>query len=207
MSAVHGQPEYAVPAVTATLRLRGRTVQVEARADPSEISRRTDAGLGALTHSALLAALVSLPVGEPVPWSGLDRRLQRVLRSAPVGVVERTDCQVIRLAAAPLMVQSITVGTRAARTGLEVASMFAPFCRRSVSLPFSSIDEWVLFEAAFYGIGVELDGSSGRRVVLAPAPFVMRRWTWASWQFHEEAWELLGESVDREGRADRERCA
>ncbi len=207
MSAVHGDPEYAVPVVAATLRFRGRTVQLEARVDSSEISRRTDAGLGALTQPALLAALVSLPVGEPVSWSGLDRRLQRVLRSAPVGVVERTHRQVIRLAAAPLMVQSITVDARAARTALEVASTFAPFCRRSVSLPFASIDEWVLFEAAFYGIGVELHGSPVRQVVLAPAPFVMRRWTWASWQFHEEVWDLLGRSVDHEDHVDRERCS
>lgn len=207
MNAVHGQPERVVSMVATTLRLRGRTVRVEARADPSEISRRTDAGLGALTQPALLAALVSLPFGEPVPWSGLDRRLQQVLRSAPAGVVERTDSLVLRLATAPLMVQSITVEGRAARTGLEAASTFAPFCRRSVSLPPSSVDEWVLFEAAFYGIGVEFDGSPSPQVVLVPAPFVMRRWTWASWQFHEEAWELLGRSVNREGRADRQRCA
>lgn len=171
--------------------LRGRAVWLQIRPNPAEIPRRAQAGLGELTDPALLGVLTSLPVGEPVPWSMLDRRAQRALRSAPVGTIERIGSRVVRLAVVPLIVEAVTLDVTAARAGLEAASMFAPFCRRSVRVPASAMDEALLLDAAFYGIGVEVRDASAPRTVLEPAPFVVRRWTWASWQFHEQAWAQL----------------
>lgn len=191
MSAVHEDAGLATTSCAAEIRLRGHRVRVEARRNVGEIARRAEVGLDALTGPALLVALASLPIEEPVRWSTLDPRTQRVLRSAPLGAVRRAGSQVVRLAVPPLMVKSITVEVREARTGLRAASTFAPFCRRNVSLPPSSVDDVALLEATFYGIGVQVREPSGPRVLVEPAPFVVRRWTWASWQFHEEAWEQL----------------
>lgn len=191
MSAIHEDAGLATASCAAGIRLRGHCVRVEARENVGEIARRAEVGLGALTGQVLLVALASLPIEEPVRWSTLDCRTQRVLRSAPVGAVRRAGSQVVRLAVPPLTVVSITVEARAARTGLEAASTFAPFCRRSVSFPPSFVDDVVRLEAAFYGIGVQVREPSGPQVLIEPAPFVVRRWTWASWQFHEEAWGQL----------------
>lgn len=173
------------------VQLRGRAVYLQARPNPAELTRRARAELGELTDPALLGVLTSLPVGEPVPWSMLDRRAQRALRSAPDGTVERIGPRVVRLAVVPLIVHAVTLDVTAARAGLEAASMFAPFCQRSVRVPAASIDDALLLDAAFYGIGVQVRDTSAARTMLEPAPFVVRRWTWASWQFHEQAWVQL----------------
>lgn len=188
------------PAVgqSARARLRGRSVCLKARTNPVELTRRARIGLGELTDPGLLGVLTSLPMGEPVPWSMLDRRAQRALRLAPDGTVERIGSRVARLAVVPMIVEAVTLDVTAARAGLEAASMFAPFCRRSVRVPAASIDDALLLDAAFYGIGIQVRDTPTSRTVLEPAPFVVRRWTWASWQFHEQAWAQLRHTLPKD---------
>jgi hypothetical protein len=202
MSGVREQSGTEAVSYGSKARLRGRLVRVHARANPAEIARREEFRLVSLTSPPLLAALASLPAAEAVRWSQLNRRTQRVLRAAPDGVLERVGSRVMRLAVSPVVVESITVEARLSRAGLEAASVFAPFCRRSVCLPRSSVDEAVLLDAAFYGIGVLVYDNPQAGYLVEPEPYVVRRWTWASWQFHEEAWEQLRNA---DGRLDRPR--
>jgi hypothetical protein len=159
-----------------------------------ETARREEVGLGAVTDAVLLGVLATLPIGEPFAWSMLDRRAQRVLGSAPEGVLERAGKNAVRLLTPPVTVEAVSLLARVARAGLETASTFAPFCRRTVVLPDVAVNDDILLEAAYYGIGVSVCSGETIRIATEPAPFVVRRWTWALWQFHEEAWAELRQS-------------
>lgn len=174
-----------------SLQLRRRQVSATVTISFGEIARRDEVGLGAVTDAVLLGVLATLPVGEPFDWSMLDRRAQRVLGSAPPGVVERVGNRAVRLLIPAVTVEAVAVQARVARPGLEAASTFAPFCRRTAVLPEAAVDADVLVEAAYYGIGVCARFGGVTRVAAEPAPFVVRRSTSALWQFHEEAWVNL----------------
>ena len=153
-----------------------------------EVSRRATYGLGALDHPATLEALTTLPIGEPVRWSLLTTRQQRVLRGAPPGVIERCGGEVTRLVGPPARLRAVLVNGRDADRTLTAASMFAPYCQRSVALPEHAVSEVVLLEAAYFGIGVYASSRDVCRLVAEPAEYVVRRWTWAQWLFQEQAW-------------------
>lgn len=171
-------------------RLLLRRTHVSATVDRNtvEIARRTTYGLGSLDHPAMLEVLATLPLAEAMPWSQLTPRQQRVLRSAPPGVIERHSGEVTRLVAPPARVRAIVVSGREADRALTAASMFAPYCERSVLLPEQTVSEVVLLEAAYFGIGVYAHSHGACRIVAEPAEYVVRRWTWAQWLFHEQAW-------------------
>jgi hypothetical protein len=173
------------------LQLRGHAVTAVVTAAEGEIERRTNEGLGAVTDAAILRTLATMPVGEPLAWSTLSRNQQKTLRRAPAGTVERAGRRVTRRLIPPLRVEAITVAYRQADRALTAASQFAPFCRRAVVLPEAAVTDVILLEAAYFGIGVYVTTSDTCRVIQEPAPFVVSRWTWAQWQFHEQAWAQL----------------
>jgi hypothetical protein len=57
-----------------------------------------------------------------------------------------------------------------------------------VLLPEHVITDGIAVEATFYGIGVLARKQDRVRVVVDPAPFAVRRWSWALWQFYEQAY-------------------
>jgi hypothetical protein len=63
--------------------------------DPMEVRRREQTGLGAVLDFDLTDRLAELPVDWPVPRDDLDPATQRLLDTAPPGVVEETATAVI----------------------------------------------------------------------------------------------------------------
>lgn len=170
-------------------RLLGRSVLVSLHVNQYEASRREAAGTGALTDISLLQILATLPAWVPFPWSGLSRREQRILRSAPPGVLERTGGTARRLVVPAANVESVIVEARSGAAGLAAASAYAPYCRRIAAIPAADADdETTLLDANLYGVGIAVRRDGQYLQVVEPAPFVQRRWTWASWLFHEHAW-------------------
>lgn len=173
------------------LRLRGHDVTATVTPSIDETARRARIGLGAVSDPTLLRVLATMPVNEPLNWSSFTRNEQRTLRSAPDGVIERTDHRVTRLLVPPVKVESIFLRARDAARGLTAASQFAPLCRRAIVVDESTVSESVLLEAAYFGIGVYAVADDICHVLETPAPFAIRRWTWAQWQFHEQAFGQL----------------
>ena len=98
----------------------------------------------------------------------------------------------IRLLAPPVRVHQVTVRARDGRIGLEAASRFAPYARRAVELPVAAVTELVMLDAALYGIGIHVRDRGEVRELVPAEPFVVRKWTWASWLFSEQ---VLSEMV------------
>jgi len=170
-------------------RLLGRSVLIRLHVNEHEAARREAAGTGALTDISLLQILAALPAWVPFPWSGLSRREQRILRSAPPGVLERAGGTARRLVVPAANVESVTVEARSGAAGLAAASAYAPYCRRTAAIPTADADdETTLLDAKLYGVGIAVRQSGQYLQVVEPAPFTQRRWTWASWLFHEQAW-------------------
>lgn len=171
------------------VRLLGRSVLVSLRVNEREAGRREAAGTGALTDISLLQVLATLPAWEFFTWSSLSRREQRILRSAPPGVLERAGSRARRLAVPAANVDSVVVEARSGTAGLAAASAFAPYCRRNTVIPAAAAnDETTLLNAQLYGIGIVVRRDGQYLQVAEAAPFVLRRWSWASWLFHEQAW-------------------
>lgn len=81
--------------------------------DETERQRRQEAGLGAIGSPDVLAVLMALPHGEPIPWQNLTRYQQHVVRRAPAGVfavvkTSRTRGFVTRLAVRPCRIVRAT---------------------------------------------------------------------------------------------------
>lgn len=174
------------------LRLLDRNVVADVRVNEHEVQRRLVVGTPALCDVALLQVLVTLPAWEPFPWSMLDRREQRILRAAPEGVVDRSGPTATRLAVPATMVDAVEVEARSGTAGLLAASGFAPYCCRTAVIPAADADdETTLLNANLYGIGLAVRSARQVHAIVEPEPFVQRRWTWASWLFHEQAWAQL----------------
>ncbi|MGI8677380.1 MAG: hypothetical protein ACR2LX_01565 [Jatrophihabitans sp.] len=171
--------------------LNGRRVLVRLTVNDTEFERRAAVGLGAVTDHGLLQVLAGLPADEWFAWSMLDRREQRVLRGAPAGVIDRDGYCARRLLRSAARVEEVLVTARNARAGLRAASQFAPYAQCVVRLPVAVADEVTLLDAALYGIGVIVGHGPDAAQVVAAAPFVVQRWSWAHWLFSERVVEQL----------------
>jgi hypothetical protein len=158
--------------------LLGVRVIALARPSRAEHDRRSAAGLGAVTHPALLDRLLDLParqpVGDPVVWAETS--------GLPGGIVDRADdgYTVTRLLEPPLALDGVVVpaGRVGVLRAVQDASLFAGFTwRRVVGAP-PRIPRTALLEAQLCGVGL-LDPGGG--VVLQAEPpqrRVVDEWSW-----------------------------
>lgn len=166
----------------AGLRIFGQQITVGYRAVDDELARRGALGLGAVVDQEVLGALFELPVDLPVRRACVSARHQRLLRRAPAGVVDRNRREVTRLLVPAIRVAHVNAHGRASVRRLRRLSEFGPFTARTMVLSGPTPSAVEFAEASRLGIGmVHADGS----VLLAGAPFVVRRHTAASWLFAE----------------------
>lgn len=174
------------------LRVIGTDAYLAHRVDLAEHDRRTSAGLDAVETSDQLELLMSLPIGMPVPVASLSLREQRHLRRLPPGAVEIVDDEVIRAAVTPIHIDIAVVPAPNWRAGLEHAGRFAPFTTRMMWLRRKPADlDHLSFEAQRFGVGVMIGWHDDPDILLAPAPYVRRRFTAAGWLFTEQVYRQL----------------
>lgn len=155
--------------------------------DTVEQARRRACGLGAVKSLALLDALLSLPLEEPVRVRDLSEHTRRLVLQAPAGVVHVEDRWVRRLLVPPLTVVAAMVWAVQWRTAIRRVSTFQPFAQRLVVLDEVPSPK-LSWEAQVAGIGVWVPEPGGTRVVCSPEPYVRRYWKAAGWRFAENAY-------------------
>ncbi|THJ74407.1 hypothetical protein [Candidatus Frankia alpina] len=161
--------------------------------DSQETARRERIGLGAVTSVPVLAALLGLPHGLPVPVAALSDRERRALAAAPAGCVDRGPDGIVRQARPPLApALAVVAATRGWRAGLERAGRFAPFCARAIVLDREPRDLLAAcVEADFYGVGLVLARPASLEVLVAPEPHQVRRISARSWWFAEQVHQAI----------------
>lgn len=178
--------------VGAVVRLFGSIAGVVYHPDEVEVARRAAEQPDAVTRLDTLNMLMGLPMGAPVAVEDLSGAERALLRTVPRGAVVRDGALVVRRAVAPISVRLAVVAARDWRTGLRVASRFAPYCARSMLLS-AYPDDWEQAEmrAAYFGVGVIVLSRGAVRTVIEPDPYVRRRHTPAQWWFAEETWRQI----------------
>ncbi|MGW5722826.1 hypothetical protein ACWEVP_42110 [Amycolatopsis sp. NPDC003865] len=177
---------------SAAVRMFGAAAGVAYRPDETELTRRTTAGLGPITHRGVLDALWSLPTGLPVATAKLNERERKLLQRAPRGAVESDVSHIVRLAVAPVSVRFAVVAARTWREGLVKAGRFAPFCARAMLLPEAPSDlDDAQVQAGFYGIGICVFSSGKLQMLAEPERYVRSRHSSAQWWFAEEIYQQL----------------
>lgn len=158
----------------------------------TEIQRRHAANpTGPMQDLDTLRFLLTLPVDQPTALASLDAYERRLARRAvrcgfaEERIVARSRTALIRKAEPPVTVKLISVFGPLRRGTLQLATTFAPYARRRIVAPSGQLDETLLLEAAFHGVGVTLADVNGERTLAAPAPFQPARFTGASWLFAE----------------------
>lgn len=154
-----------------------------------EHSRRSHAGLAAITSRSLLHVLVTLPWGTPVHTGALDARDVAILAGAPDGVVDIDGAWVTRQLRSPVTVVAALVEGTGWRRVLGRVAHFAPFCQMIAVFPAAPAAFGDLaWEAQFDGIGVWIRDANDMVEAVRPAPFMLRYRTAAGWAFHENAY-------------------
>jgi hypothetical protein len=185
--------------------LLGVRVIAVARLSLAEHDRRSAAGLGAVTHPALLDRLLDLPagqpVGDPVVWAETS--------DLPEGIVDRGDdgYTVTRLLEPPLALDGVVVpaGRAGVLRAVQDASLFAGFTCRWVASTRRTIRQTALLEAQLCGVGL-LDHAGG--VVLQAEPpqgRVVDEWSWLLQERTYRCWLRAGQEQRRGGAAGPER--
>ena len=176
-----------VGCASAPLRLWGADALVFYRLDGIEHARRRAVGAQPLDTFRPLETLATFPVGIPVPQAALKPAVCARVRRLPRGAAVCTQDEVTRLAVPPLRVELIVVRAPGRRSGLELASQFAPFARRAMLLERRPPRfEELLLEADLYGIGVLVGDDGQLEVAVEPAAYRPRAFTTAAWRFAEE---------------------
>jgi hypothetical protein len=177
------------------LRLWGADALVFHRIDRAEHARRSAADAQPLDEFRPLEMLMTLPVGIPVPRASLGPTLRSEVRFLPRGAAVWDRQTVTRLAVRPVRVELVVVRAPGWRSGMDLASQFAPFCRRAMLLErVPGRFEESLMEADFYGIGVFTPSDGGVEMVVEPVEYRPRRHTTAAWRFGEEIYRRIVEA-------------
>jgi hypothetical protein len=181
-------------AEASVIRLRRADCLVFHRLDRVEHARREAAGAAWLDEFRPLEMLMNLPVGIPVPRSSLGAALRPEVRLLPHGAAVSDRRSVKRLAVQPLKIDLVVVRAPGWRSGMDLASQFAPFCRRAMVLERvpHNLDE-LLMEADFFGIGVFVPRRGGAQMLVAPAEYRALRFTTAAWRFAEQVYRAVFE--------------
>jgi hypothetical protein len=177
--------------------LLGVRVIAVARLSLAEHDRRSVAGLGAVTHQALLDRLLDLParqpVGDPVVWAETS--------GLPDGIVDRGEdgYTVTRRLEPPLALDGVVVpaGRAGVLPPVQDASLFAGFTWRWVISMGPRIPRTAVLEAQLCGVGL-LNHSGG--VVLQAEPpqrRVVDGWSWLLQERTYRCWLRAGQQRAR----------
>lgn len=156
-----------------------------------EHQRRRKAHAKPLTNKNALSLLMALPHGARVPLGSLTEKEEELLRFVPHGAAMIDFGHITRLAVKPLTVHLAVVPPQAPRRGITRASQYGPFCARGMLLARPLRDDFILYEADCWGIGVAApDPATGQPAMLhRPKPWIPRRHTAAHWAFTERVYQ------------------
>lgn len=179
-----------------SLHVRAAEVVLEVELDREELRRRRRSGVGQILSLDLLNVLARMPVASVQDVQHPSDYLWRLLRTgerqaalALEAIEGPGAARVVRRAVEPLSVRHARVRAGSWRTGLTVASRFAPYCSRELVLGQLPTDEVGLeLEAAYLGVGISIgtsDPAEPVKRIIEPAPFVVARHTGARWLFAE----------------------
>lgn len=159
--------------------------------DPAEHARRQTFRRRHIESPDVLDLLMSLPIGEPVPFQNLTLHQQDTVRRAPAGALSVSKSRMVtRLAVRPCRIQMATVRhATACDTALCSAARFAPFSARQVIVRRRPEMPEPLIEFDFWGVGLLLDHGDGQlETLVVPQPWRPLRHTPAGWWFAELAY-------------------
>lgn len=169
-----------LPAVS--LAVDGTSVVAAFEVDPQEHDRRSAAGVGAVTSTAVLHGLWLIPSGIPVPAGCVPPVKRRRLRGAPHFVAEGPS-GFERLYSPPGVVRVVGFTRRDTTRAIERAAGFTPIVQRMVLTDRGAQASNRSIEAACeYGIGlVDISGERTNLIVEPRAavlgvPAVYRWW-------------------------------
>lgn len=186
---------------------RGNGVEADAvwAIDDTEHTRRTLVGSGPVADLSVLDALMTLPLGLPVPQTALDGETIALLNSAPPGALRWTGDGVTRLIVPPGEVAAAFVSASSWRRAMRTAACLTDFCQTIIIVPaFPQRFSQLAWEASAAGIGVWRTSGAGYEEALAPVPYVRRFWKPATWRFIESAYaEWLSATYRRASSVDR----
>lgn len=175
-----------------SLRLWGADALAVFELDEAEHERRCAAGAQPLDTFRPLEVLKTLPVKVPVPRASLTSTNCSEISRLPRGAVSADGETVTRLAVRPLQVELVVVRASSWGRGMDLASQFAPFCRRAIfveRMPARASE--LMMQADFYGVGVFARSVDGVAMEVSPAPHRPRRQTTAAWRFAEEIYRRV----------------
>ncbi|MCE7010000.1 hypothetical protein LWC34_45420 [Kibdelosporangium philippinense] len=202
---IHVEPGTALDlreAHSVKVRIFGTTATVVHRRNDIEHERRRRAGLADLRSMELLDVLMDLPTDVAVSLSSLSSAVLRVLRRAPVGVVQIDNASVTRLVSPAVTPALAVVYASRWRDGLERASEFASYVPRMFVVPETPPNATeALAEASFYGVGVAIGPRSAPTTVLEPEPLSDWQPTTAWWWFCEQVYRYFSIKANRSATA------
>lgn len=153
-----------------------------------EHSRRTRHQIEPVRDPHLIREISELPGSEWIHLAELTPELIKIARRRPELVATQLDSRGtwIRRRLAPTVVPThVRISATRPRQGLEWASRFAGYASRTLHLPQLPRAAIALeLECSYFGIGLSVSEPT-EAVVVAPAPFLPERFSFASWHFSE----------------------
>lgn len=172
------------------------------RLDDAELARRARYRLGAVTSStALLDALLTLPVDTPVRMCDVEPDTAWSLKRAPEGVADFDGPDwVIRRLTPPLTVGAAITHGRQWGAALGRVGIFVGYCQAIAVFkkPPKDFGSYA-WEATFSGIGVWVGDGDQALEAVTPQPHVCLRWEYSGWLFLEKAFSAYLDSTRPEG--------
>jgi len=184
----------------AQVELAGTRVVVAFDRNDAECERRQSAGLESFEDRRALEVLLSMPGDASVPLSLFAPSQQRVLRSLPESVVERSGGQVRQVLNPPLTVLSAGFEAATWKQAVRRSAMLASYCARYVVVnPTKKPGDLVLeaLEARYYGVGLAALKDGSLDWLVSPAPFNADWFSASAWMMAERIWAALHKGTVR----------
>jgi hypothetical protein len=174
----------------------GHTADIVVQVDYNELDRRRRHELGAVLSRDTLTVISLLPLGEEIPWVGIDPVIAGFLDLLPSGLVERTEVGVTRVYRPPLSVRGVLrVEDGSWSAALDAVSYFGRAARRGVVT--KSVSGEKLRHARRLGIGIVRE-RMGLVELVVPASSRYVRVDELSWFIAESIFSQINQAASRQ---------
>lgn len=197
LRAGHGVESWAPTGDITEVELGGSRTVVATDVNSVERERRKALGVDAFEDRRALEVLLSMPGDASVPLTLFSASQQRVLRSLPSWVVERSGDHVRRVLSPPVSLLSAGFESSTWRQGFRKSASLASHCARYVVVNTANQAEDLVLEtleARYYGVGLAVLNDAGLEWLVSPAPFNADWFSASAWLMTEQVWCALGET-------------
>lgn len=194
LMAGHGVESWVPTGDISEVELRGSQLFVATEVNSAERERRHALGVDAFEDRRALEVLLSMPGDASVPLGLFSASQQRVLRSLPSWVVERSGDHVRRVLSPPVSLLSAGFEASTWRQGFRKSALLASYCARYVVVDTAKEAEDLVLEtleARFYGVGLSVLNDAGLEWLVSPAPFNADWFSASAWLMTEQVWSAL----------------